>query len=139
MQAGALPARWRFPMLLRRLYLVLAALLVSLPALAVSVAERSPFAQGHWWNPQRAGTGFDIFNTNGTVAFVWYAYDEAGRPVWYNAIGAQADLGKVAFPLWRERWSGGRWSGYAGGGSGQLNGRHAESIHLDWAIGGKRG
>jgi uncharacterized secreted protein with C-terminal beta-propeller domain len=125
-------------MTLRRFCLLLAGLLACVSALAATVAERSPFAQGHWWNPQRAGTGFDIFNTNGTVALVWYTYDEAGRPIWYNAIGAQADLGK-AFPLWRERWSGGHWSGYTVVGSVQLNVRHPEGIDLDWTIGDKRG
>jgi len=125
-------------MTLRRFCLLLAGLLACASALATSVSERSPFAQGHWWNPQRAGTGFDIFNTTGTVAFVWYTYDEAGRPVWYNAIGAQEDLGK-AFALWREKWSDGHWSGSTVVGSVQLNLRHQESIDLDWVIGDKRG
>src|SRR3989440_2680971 len=125
-------------MTLRRFCLLLASLLACASALATSVSERSPFAQGHWWNPQRAGTGFDIFNTDGTVALVWYTYDEAGRPIWYNAIGAQSDLGK-AFPLWREKWSDGHWGGYTVVGSVQVNVRNPESIDLDWTIGDKRG
>lgn len=123
----------------RRFLLLVAALLFAAQAFAASVAERSPFTQGHWWMPARAGSGFDIFNAGGQVAFVWYTYDEAGRPIWYNAQGDQATLGTKAWPLWREKWSDGRWAGYTVVGSVRLTVRHSEAIDLDWQVGTKSG
>lgn len=123
----------------RRFLLVLAALLLAAQAFGASLSERSPFTQGHWWMPSRAGSGFDIFNAGGQVALVWYTYDEAGRPIWYNAQGEQATLGTKAWPLWREKWSDGHWSGNTVVGSVQLKVRHPEAIDLDWQIGAKSG
>jgi len=60
-----------------RIILAFAALLFSASGLAATVAERSPFAQGHWWNPQRSGSGFEIFSAAGQVAVVWYTFDES--------------------------------------------------------------
>ena len=61
---------------------------------AVSTAGRSPFAQGHWWEPARSGSGFDIFSANGNVGIVWFTYDAGGKPIWYTAVGALASRGR---------------------------------------------
>ena len=91
----------------RHLLALLAALLLA-PAWAATTAERSPFAQGHWWDSTRSGHGFEILNTAGQVVVVWYTYDEAGSPTWYYAQGALADLPSRALPLLQTRWADGR-------------------------------
>lgn len=73
-----------------------------------TTAERSPFYQGHWWDPSRSGHGFELFNTNDQVAVVWYTYDAGGRPIWYNAQGSKSALGTQSLPLWQHRWADGR-------------------------------
>jgi len=72
------------------------------------VSDRSPFAQGHWWDPTRSGNGFDIFNINGQVMVVWFTYDEGGHPIWYTAGGALDSMGTQSWALLKHRWSNGR-------------------------------
>ncbi len=48
-----------------RVKTLLAVLVTSLAAFcagAANMSERSPFAQGHWWDPAQSGRGFEIFN-----------------------------------------------------------------------------
>ena len=108
-------------------------------SLAASVADRSPFAQGHWWDPTHAGSGFEIFNAAGQVAVVWYTYDEGGRPVWYTAQGDVAGLGTQSWPLLKHRWTNGRRSDQAVVGSLKLALRRAEGIDVTWTMNGKTG
>lgn len=116
------------------------ALLLVAPALAVvSVSDRSPFAQGHWWDSTRSGSGFDIFNANGQVGIVWFTYDESGRPIWYTAGGALDSMGTQAWPLLKHRWTDGRKQNPTVVGSLRLNLRHPELANLSWDIGGKQG
>lgn len=122
-----------------RLFLALAALLLAAPSLAASVADRSLFAQGHWWNPERSGNGFDIFSAVGQVAVTWYTFDEAGRPVWYTALGEQASLGAQSWPLLKQSWTNGRKGEATQVGTVKLSVNHPESMNLAWDIGGKQG
>ena len=116
-------------------FLVLAAL----SAVAASLADRSPFVQGHWWDPARSGHGFELLNNAGQVAVVWYTYDEAGKPIWYYAQGPQAALGTQPFPLMTVRWADGRAAAPTAVGSLTLKPNHAESIDASWDIGGRTG
>ena len=94
--------------LARWLALALLALVATVPARAgVTTADRSPFAQGHWWESARSGSGFDIFSAAGNVGVVWFTYDTAGKPVWYTAVGPLAGMGTQSWPLMRHRWVGG--------------------------------
>ena len=61
------------------------------PALAATVAERSPLAQGAWWNPAQSGSGFEIFSFADQVAVLWYTYDQNGRPTWYQLTLSDLD------------------------------------------------
>ena len=53
-------------MLARRLLPFVASLFVCLAATATTVEQRSPFRQGHWWDPSRSGHGFELLNADGT-------------------------------------------------------------------------
>ena len=69
------------------------ALVAANAALAGTVEQRSPFVQGNWWNPDRSGSGIEIFNSGDQTMALWYTYDGAGRPVWYTAQGATSTIG----------------------------------------------
>ncbi|MCC7215693.1 MAG: beta-propeller domain-containing protein [Burkholderiales bacterium] len=122
-----------------RILLVLLVLATGAPGFAASLAERSPFAQGLWWDPGRSGHGFEIWNAGDHVALIWFTYDEAGRPVWYSAAGRRETLGAEAWPLLRHRWSSGAAGSPVVAGSLRLNVRHAESAEVVWDIGGRTG
>ncbi|HEX4779817.1 MAG TPA: beta-propeller domain-containing protein [Usitatibacter sp.] len=117
--------------------LLLAALAV--PGFAATVADRSPFAQGHWWNPDRAGNGFEIFSAAGQVAVVWYTYDASGAPTWYTAQGDQASLGTQAWTLMKHTWANGRIASSTPVGSFNLKVNHPESLDATWQIGSNQG
>src|SRR5690242_4072875 len=89
----------------------LAALLVSpwlaLAAHAATLADRSVFTQGHWWNEARPGSGFELMHANGQAMLIWYTYEAGGRATWYTAQGEVASLGQ-AWPLQKHRWVNGR-------------------------------
>lgn len=125
--------------LVRLLALAAASLAVTASLAAVTVAERSPFAQGHWWNPQRAGTGFDLFNVGDTAMMIWYTYDESGRAVWYTAQGSVATLGAGQWPLLRHRWENGRKAAATEVGWIKLTMTGSERATLDWNIRGASG
>ncbi len=126
-------------MITRLLLAALACLLLAFPALAATVAERSPFAQGHWWNPARSGNGFEIFNAAGQVAVVWYTFEQNGRAVWYTAQGAEATLGSTAWPLMRHRWQGDRIAQSTQVGTLRLDVQHAEKMTASWQLAGQSG
>ena len=119
---------------LRRALAGLALALLAVHALAATVAERSPFAQGHWWDPARAGNGFDLFSVGSQVVATWYTYGEDGRPVWYTAQGPAGDVGVRAWPLLRHRWLNGRRAEPTVAGTFKLTLQHAESAQVDWTI-----
>ena len=76
-------------------------LLVSVSCVAASIADRSPFAQGLWWDPTKSGHGFQVFNSADQAMVVWYTYDDAGRPTWYTAQGTLASVG-TTWPLLKQ-------------------------------------
>ena len=125
-------------MALRCIVLGLFALLIGAPTLAASVAERSPFAQGQWWDPTRSGSGFEIFSTADVAAVIWFTHTDAGRPVWYVASGQLASLGKQPWPLLQYQWSSTGGSPVVVG-SLRLDVHHPESADVVWEIAGKRG
>lgn len=125
-------------MLAQRLLLALATLLACLACAASSVEERSPFRQGHWWDPGRSGHGFEILSTADQVFVVWYTYDGSGSPTWYTAQGALGTLGS-SWPLQKHRWSGDRVAESATVGQLRLSVNHFESMTAAWELGGVQG
>ncbi len=123
----------------RQIPAALAALLFAMSALGASVAQRSPFAQGHWWDPTRSGNGFEIFNAAATVQVMWYTYDDQGRPVWYTAQGPESSIGQQAWPLLHHRWIDGRKAEPSVVGTLRLNLRHPEGADVVWSVGGRQG
>src|SRR5260221_13819257 len=89
-----------------RLVFAIATLALSAFCAAATVAERSAFAQGHWWNPARSGSGLEIFRAAGQVAVVWYTFDAGGKPVWHTAQGDEPSRGTQTWPLMPHRWNG---------------------------------
>jgi uncharacterized secreted protein with C-terminal beta-propeller domain len=125
-------------MLLQRLALAFAALLVSLASLAATVEDRSPFRQGHWWDPTRSGHGFEMLSAGENVFVVWYTYDASESPVWYTAQGTVKTLGSD-WPLLKHWWSGGRLAQSAPVGSLRLGVNHFESVSASWTLGASQG
>lgn len=125
-------------MVVRQTFLALCSLLLAAPAAAVSVNDRSPFAQGHWWDPARAGSGFDIFSASGQVGVVWFTFDESGRAVWYTAGGTLASMG-TAWPLMKHRWVNGRKEAPTSVGTLRIALRHPEAADVSFDFGGKQG
>jgi hypothetical protein len=123
---------------LKQIVSVLVALLVAASAQAASVADRSPFAQGLWWDPTKSGHGFQIFNASEQAMVVWYTYDTSGRPTWYTAQGGVASLGD-AWPLLQHRWADGRKADPTQVGTLRLDVRQAEAADLSWTIGATQG
>ena len=82
---------------------LLAAALTCTASLAATLVDRSPFAQGHWWDPNRSGNGFEIFNVGNEAMAIWYTFDDAQRPVWYTA---QGPVGAASWPLLQHQWAG---------------------------------
>ncbi|MBZ0250117.1 MAG: beta-propeller domain-containing protein [Burkholderiales bacterium] len=126
-------------MRLIRHFSFLVALLLSSLSLAATVADRSPFTQGHWWDPARSGNGFEIFNAASTVQVIWYTFDERGRAVWYTAQGPESSLGREDWPLLHHRWEGGRKAEPTVVGSLRLTLRHAEAADVAWRVGARQG
>lgn len=118
---------------------LLAALVLAVAASAagaVSIVERSPFAQGHWWDPTRSGSGFELFNVGDQAMAIWYTYDESGAPVWYTAQGT---LVEPNWPLLRHRWADGRHAGYDVVGTFRFTLRSPESAQVNFRLGGREG
>lgn len=125
-------------MFLKRFCLGLTSLLVSLAVFAASVEDRSPFRQGHWWDPTRPGHGFEILNAGETVFVVWYTYDASERPVWYTAQGTLQTMGEV-WPVQKHHWAGGRIAESTTAGAVRLTRNHFESMTAAWEVGGAQG
>ena len=108
-------------------------------AAAGTVDQRSPFVQGNWWNPDRSGSGMEIFNSGDQTMVLWYTYDTAGKAVWYTAQGATATLGKDAWPLMQHRWANGKKADPAIVGTLKLAFRNVQSADADFTINGTTG
>lgn len=126
-------------MYFKRFAAVALTLFMSSVALATTIEERSLFAQGHWWDPNRSGSGFEIFDASGEVMVIWYTFDDASRPVWYTAQGRLDALGTQDWPLLKHRWANGRKAGFDVVGSLRLTLSHAEGAQVAWRIGEQRG
>jgi hypothetical protein len=122
----------------KRLLATLAFLVVACSAAAAPIESRSPFRQGHWWDPTRSGHGFELLNAGGQVMVVWYTYDNAGAPVWYTSQGPQDSLGGV-WNLQRHEWADGRIARSTNIGTMRLTVRHSESISASWIVDGVQG
>lgn len=126
-------------MIARSILLLLATLLLAAPARAATLAERSPFHQGLWWDSSRSGHGFEIFNAANTVQVIWYTYDSEGKPIWYTAQGAESSLGREDWPLLRHRWANGRYGDAVAVGTLRLTLRNPEGADVAWRIGTRQG
>jgi uncharacterized secreted protein with C-terminal beta-propeller domain len=125
-------------MFLKRSFLFLATLLATACAGAATVEDRSPFRQGHWWDPTRSGHGFEILNASDQVFVVWYTYTDAGAPVWYTAQGSRDTLGG-AWALQKHTWGEGRIVRSEVVGSMRLAVAHFEKMTASWQLGGTQG
>ena len=125
-------------MSVKAIFAGLVALVLALPVLGATVEDRSPFRQGHWWDPTRSGHGFEVLNSGGQVFVVWYTYDEGGRPTWFTAQGSQATMGSI-WPLQKHRWSEGRIAESTNVGILRLSVNHFESMAASWQIGATQG
>jgi hypothetical protein len=124
---------------MNRLLSILAAVLFSASAGAATIGERSPFAQGHWWDPTRAGSGFEFFNVGDQAMVIWYTYEESGRPVWYTAQGSVATMSNQQWPLLKHRWENGRKGEAAEVGWLRISVLGSESANVVWSIRGTQG
>jgi uncharacterized secreted protein with C-terminal beta-propeller domain len=125
-------------MKLVRVVLGLLILLAAASTFAASVADRSPFAQGLWWDPTKSGHGFQIFNASDQAMIVWYTYDNLGTPTWYTAQGNIASVGDT-WPLLQHRWANGRKADPTQVGTLRLNVRQPEAADVVWTIGTTQG
>ncbi len=123
---------------LKRILSILAVLLITASTQAASVADRSPFAQGLWWDPTKSGHGFQIFNASDQAMVVWYTYDNIGTPTWYTAQGNTASVGDT-WPLLQHRWANGRKMDPTQVGTLRLNVRQPEAADVVWTIGTTQG
>lgn len=106
------------------------------PALAVTIAERSPFAQGHWWDPTRSGSGFELFNVGEQAMAIWYTFDDAGNPVWYTAQGTMVE---PLWPILKHRWVNGSRGAYDVVGTLRFTLNSPESAQLSFTLNGRSG
>ncbi|HYC36612.1 MAG TPA: beta-propeller domain-containing protein [Usitatibacter sp.] len=106
---------------------------------AATIAERSPFAQGHWWDPGRPGSGFELFNVDRQAMVIWYTYESDGRPVWYTAQGELSAMAEQGLPLLKHRWAQGRYAGSTGVGTLRVEVNHPESVAVRWTVSGQSG
>jgi hypothetical protein len=56
---------------------------------------------GNWYNPVRSGSGWDLRRApNGTFYAIWFAFDEARKPVWYISGQGTFGSGILDVPLY---------------------------------------
>ncbi len=122
----------------KRIALGLLILLAAASGFAASVADRSPFAQGLWWDPTKSGHGFQIFNASDQAMVVWYTYDNLGQPTWYTAQGNIATVGDT-WALLKHSWVNGRKADPTQVGTVKLTVRQPELADLSWTIGTTQG
>jgi len=115
------------------------AFLAAQAAIAGTVDQRSPFVQGNWWNPDRSGSGIEIFNSSDQTMALWYTYDSAGKAVWYTAQGATSTIGTASWPLLKHRWVNGKKADPTTVGSFKLSFSNVQSGQIDFTIDGVNG
>lgn len=125
----------------RATWILLAALLLA-PAAATAappLAERSPVRPGAWWDPARAGSGFELHAVGDQLAAGWFTYEADGRPVWYTAQGTYTASGTGEMALLRHAWRDGAYAGHEAVGSLRLEFRNPESTTAHWRLGADQG
>lgn len=60
---------------------------------------------GSWWNPARAGNGFDFRLVGGQLWVAWFTYADDGTPIWYMGF-FDRQPGAWAGALSRYTWDG---------------------------------
>ena len=73
---------------------------LSLAALAAfSIDTTAAALTGLWWNPNESGWGITLTQQGPIIFAAWYAYDQAGNPLWYVmsncAISGNACTGDI--------------------------------------------
>ena len=125
-------------MALRILALLLLLLLAPAAGAVPSVADRSPLRPGLWWDPQHAGSGFDIHVSGPTVFALWYTYRADGSPIWYSAQGRFDADGRLQAD-WREHaWQDGAERARVVG-ELRLERLNPDRLVADWRIHGRDG
>src|SRR5258706_4434792 len=107
--------------------------------IAATVADRSPFAQGLWWDCNRSGNGFDIFNVGNDVSILWYTYDVNGRAIWYSAQGTLNGTSTDTLVLMEHRWVNGQHAVPIQVGTIRLGINNPEGIVAAWTLAGSQG
>ncbi len=115
------------------------ALVAAQAAIAGTVDQRSPFVQGNWWNPDRSGSGVEIFNSSDQTMALWYTYDSAGKPVWYTAQGTTSTIGTASWPLLKHRWVDGKKADPTTVGSFKVSFSNVQSGQIEFTIEGVSG
>src|SRR5512141_2288627 len=62
-----------------------------------------PGFPGLWWNPQRYGTGWDLYFTSDQTQIVvyWYTYNGQGQPIWlYGGTDTASTAANGAKQFW---------------------------------------
>ncbi|MBP8298264.1 MAG: beta-propeller domain-containing protein, partial [Burkholderiales bacterium] len=125
--------------MLRILLVLLLAACTCAQAAAPLVADRSPIRPGLWWDPARAGSGFDLHVAPGQVFAVWYTYRADGTPVWYTAQGPMDAGGAMTGSLLQHRWRDGAYAGNAEVGTLTLRRTSTEALAAQWRLGTEQG
>lgn len=92
---------------------------------------------GAWFDPTRAGTGFDIQNSDGVVSVVWYTYSSTGAPEWYLAAGPIGNS-RMQAELLRYRWQNGAATSTVVG-SVDLRFEREDRARFNWTLGALSG
>ncbi|KAA9132656.1 hypothetical protein F3N42_05405 [Marinihelvus fidelis] len=92
------------------------------------------FRQGMWWNPERAGNGWDINRVGDRVFVVWYTYDEAGNPTWYTSTG-ELDGERFQGELLSHSWVNNAAGPYTVAGSLDITFPSAQVANVNWQLG----
>jgi len=104
-----------------------------------TVADRSPFTQGLWWDSTRSGNGFDIFNVGDEVMVLWYTYEASGRPTWYAAQGSLRSQPATPLTVLRYAWANGKRADAVAAGTLRLDVKNPELIEISWSLGEAQG
>ena len=123
--------------ILARVALVGAVAAIGAPGVAVAatVAERSPFTQGQWWDPTRSGNGFELFNVGDEGMALWFTFDDARNPIWYTA---QGEIG-TTWTVLKHQWGGVQRGAVVPVGTLKLTFRDDSQADADFTLLGRTG
>jgi hypothetical protein len=95
---------------------------------ALKFEDRKPINSGMWFDPSRSGEGFELRAVRGEVFIVWFAYDDAGKPIWYAAQGELKTGLEVRYALQKYSFQNGRASAQL---AGELVFKNVTSTRID--------